>query len=134
MKILGLDIGQRRIGAAISDGRIVSPYGVIEASLLEKTIAEINRIIREENVELIVIGIPPNKDTLEADKIHKLAIELAKMTSLPIEYEDETLTSKEAERILAGSGLDVKSEKYKQELDKLSAKLILEQYLNKPTN
>ena len=131
MKILGLDIGQKRIGVAISDGKICSPYGIIEIIDLSKAISEVSRIVREENVEKIVIGIPKDKDTLQADKIHKFAIEMAKILNLPIEYIDETLTSKEAERLLASADLDPKSEKYKQEIDKIAAKLILEQYLSK---
>ena len=128
--ILALDIGQRRIGLAIAKENIISTYGIVENTDLTKTIAEINRIVREQGIEQIVIGIPKNKDTFEADKIHKFALELAKTANLPIEYVDETLTSKEAERQLLNSGLDPKSEKYKQEIDKISAQLILEQHLN----
>ena len=129
-KTIGLDVGQKRIGVALTEGEIISPYGVIEASDLTQSILEIGRIIREENVDLIVIGIPKHKDTLQVDKIHKFALELVKAVNLPIEYQDETLTSKESERILATSKLDPKSQQYKQEVDKLSAKLILEQHLN----
>lgn len=131
MKILGLDIGQRRIGVAVSDGKICSPYGVIEIADLAQPISEISRIVREENIEKIIIGIPKSQDTLQADKIHKLAIEIAKNLSLPIEYVDESFSTKEAERTLAGSNLDPESLDYKQEIDKISAKLILEQFLNK---
>ena len=129
MKILGLDIGQRRIGVAIALGKIASSYAVIEMTDLTKTMAEVAQIIRKENIEKIVIGIPKNKDTFQADRIHKFAIELTKNVNLPVEYLDETLTSKEAERLLKASNLDPKSEKYREMVDKISAKLILEQYL-----
>ena len=131
MKILGLDIGQKRIGLALSDGKICSPYGLIEIAELFKAVSEVSQIIRKENVEKIIIGIPKNQNSLQADIIHKFAIELAKIINLPIEYVDESLTTKEAERLMTDSGQDEKSEKYKQEIDKLSAKLILEQYLSK---
>lgn len=131
MKILGLDIGEKRFGLAMADGKIASTYAVIKIDDLAKAILEVNRIIRQENIEKIIIGIPKNQDTLQADKIHKFAMELSKVINLPIEYIDETLTSKEAERILLSSGLEPTSEKYKQEVDKISAKLILEQYLSK---
>lgn len=137
MKILGLDIGEKRIGVAMADGKIASAYAVIKIDDLAKAILEVSRIVRQENIEKIIIGIPKNlpageagQDTLQADKIHKFALELAKVINLPIEYIDETLTSKEAERILSSSGLEPTSEKYKQEVDKISAKLILEQYIN----
>ena len=131
MKILGLDIGQRRIGVAMAEGKIASSLDIIEMADLTLAVAEVSQIVRAENIEKIIIGIPKNQDTLQADKIHKFAMELAKVINLPIEYIDETLTSKEAERILSSSGLEPTSEKYKEEVDKISAKLILEQYINK---
>lgn len=130
MKILGLDIGQKRIGVAISEGKIASAYTVIDGSDWEKAIFTLSGIIRAENVAQIIIGIPKNKDTFQSDKIHKFALELTKTVNLPINYVDETLTSKEAERIMKDLNCDPKSIEYKEEIDKLSAKLILEQYLN----
>lgn len=128
--ILGIDIGQKRIGIAISRDGLVVGFGVINNIGLEQTINEIGRIIRQEDISQVIIGLPKNKDSLQSDKIHKFAIEVTKKLNISIDYVDETLTSKEAERILKNSGLDPKSEKYKQEVDKISAKLILEQFLN----
>lgn len=131
MKILALDIGQKRIGVAIAEEKITSTYGIIDSSNWEKAIYEISGIVRAEKIEKIIIGIPKNKDNFQSDKIHKFALELTKRITLPIDYVDETLTTQEAERNLRDSKLDPKSKIYKSELDKLAAKQILEQYLSK---
>ncbi|MEK7143193.1 MAG: Holliday junction resolvase RuvX [Patescibacteria group bacterium] len=129
-KVLGLDIGQKRIGVAISSEKIISSSAVINNISLSSTLSEISQICRRENIAEIVIGIPKNRQTFQAQKIHKFALEITKNLNLPISYVDETLTSKEAERILARSRLNYTFQKYKEEIDKLSAKLILEQYLS----
>lgn len=130
-KILGLDIGEKRIGVAIATGKIIQSFGVIENRGLAQAVNEISRVAREEKIEKIVIGIPKNVNTFQQDKIHKFSLELAKNLNLPILHVDETLTSKEAERILTSQKLDPRSQEYKQEVDRLAAKLILEQYLSK---
>ena len=129
-KILGLDIGQKRIGTAVSSGEVIYLSSVINNTSLSLTLSEIGQICRRENIGEIVIGIPKNHQTLQAQKIHKFALELAKNLNLPIVYVDESLTSKEAERLLGGSRSQRASREYKDEIDKLSAKLILEQYLS----
>jgi len=130
-KILGLDIGTKRIGVALAEGAITSSYGIVDSSDYQTAILEIAKICHSETVEKIIVGIPKSEDTFQVDKIHSFAMELAKVVSLPIEYVDEAFTSKEAERMLENSKLDPKSENYKQEVDKIAAKLILEQYANK---
>ncbi len=132
-KILGLDIGDARIGVAIAEKKLVAPYGVVSGLNLQAAIAEIAKICRGEQIQEIIIGVPQNrqeKDTFQIDKIHSFARELSKNIQIPIIYIDETLTSKEAERLLARSQ-DKKTKKFKEEVDKLSAELILGQYLEK---
>lgn len=135
-KILGLDFGDKRIGAAIAEKNLVASYGVIDNENLQEAINEIGRICRAEQVGKIVVGLPQKhanrvaKDTYQLDKIHLFAHELSKNLQIPIDFVDETLTSKEAERLLAKSK-NKKSKKFKEEIDKISAKLILEQYLEK---
>lgn len=137
-KLLGLDIGKKRIGVAIAEDSIVAPRGIINNTSLDEVIREIGKICREEDISKIIIGIPKSPANIEADKIHKFAIELAKNLNLEVDFTDETLTSKEAERQLqnqsAGWRIDPKSRGFKEEVDKLSAKYILEQYLNKIHN
>ena len=129
-KLLGLDIGQQRIGVALAEGKTITTFGVVQNTGLKETIQRIREICRQEQIEKIIIGIPKNQDTFQADQIHKFALELAKNLPMEIDYIDETLTSKEASRILENVKIDPRSEKYRQEIDRLSAKMILEQYLN----
>lgn len=129
-KVLGLDFGQKRIGVAISEDNLSTPFNVVSSENLNKAISEINKICHQENIEKVIIGFPKSKDNIQADKVHKFAIELAKNLNLEIDFTDETLTSKEAERQLKNTNLDPKSKRYKEEVDKLSAKYILDQYLS----
>jgi len=130
-KLLGLDIGQKRIGVALAEGKIATTFGIIKNTGLKEAIQQIGEICRQEQIEKIIIGIPKNQDTFQADQIHKFALELTKSLSIEIDYIDETLTSKEASRILEKVKIDPRSEKYRREVDKLSAKLILESYLSR---
>lgn len=129
-KILGLDVGDARIGVAIAEKKLVAPYGVIDNANLQEAINEIGKICRTEQVDKIVVGLPKNKDTYQLDKVHLFAHELSKNLQIPINFVDETLTSKEAERILE-KNKGQKTQKYKEEIDKIAAQLILEQYLEK---
>lgn len=131
MKILSLDLGQKRIGVAVSDGEIVASLDTIETRDRTDALAQILKICRDEQVELIVLGLPRSQSSEAEDMVRSFALELNKIITLPVELIDETLTSKEAERILQNIRVDPKSEKYKKEVDRISAKLILEQYLKK---
>jgi len=127
-KILALDLGASRIGVAMAEGNLVSTLPTIDSKNREEAIQRILQIVRQEMVDKIVLGLP--KGNLQSeDLVRSFAIELNKAISLPIEFEDETLTSKEAERMLKNLKVNPQSEKYKKEIDKLSAKLILEQHL-----
>lgn len=130
MKILGLDIGEKRIGLAIARENIVSSRDGITYTNPEQAIQAIGKICRLEEIEKIVVGIPKNENIFQEDMIRKFAMELTKNFHLPINFVDETLTSKEAERMLRSSKLKPQSKKYKEEIDKISARLILEQYIN----
>lgn len=129
-RILGLDLGDRRIGVAISFDDLVSSLDTIVYSSREEAINRILEICRSEQIERIVIGMPVGIEQSE-DVVRSFAQEINKTVVLPIEYEDETLTSKEAERILKDQKINIKGEKYKQEIDRISAKIILQQYLNR---
>jgi putative Holliday junction resolvase len=129
MKILALDLGLQRIGVAVSDGKVVGSLPVIESGDRQAAVQQISKICREENIEVIVLGLSPNESTENADMVRSFALEINKMLPIPIKYIDESFTSKEAERLLTSSKFDPKSKEYKQEVDKLSAKIILEQYL-----
>jgi len=129
IKLLGLDLGLRRIGVALSDGEIVASQDTIRYYNRDEAIGKILGICRAEGVEKIILGLSKNKSSEAEDMVRSFALEINKLMPVPIEFVDETLTSKEAERVLKGLKIDIFSEKYKQEIDRISAKLILEQYL-----
>ena len=133
-KILALDLGLRRIGVAISEGNIVSGKETIETENRDNALNQILQICREENPKKIILGMPVSVSGEGEDLVRSFALELNKFIDIPIEFVDETLTSKEAERILKGLKIDPRSPKYKKEIDRISAKLILEQYLNEHQN
>lgn len=133
MKILGLDLGEKRIGVAFSEDNMVSSLETIIYTNREEAISKIGEICRHLEIERMVIGMPIGNVESE-DVVRSFALELNKTVELPIEYTDESLTSKEAERILKDKKINPRSEEFKQEVDRISAKIILEQYLNESSH
>ena len=129
MKILALDLGEKRIGVAFAEDDVISSLDTITYTNREEAINRISEICRQIEVDKMVIGMPVGNDQSE-DVVRSFALELNKIVELPIEYTDESLTSKEAERILKDKKINPRTKEYKQEIDRLSAKMILEQYLN----
>ena len=120
----------RRIGVAIAEGDTVASLPTIESDNRDEALQAILKICREEQIDKIVLGLSKNDSGEAEDMVRSFALELNKNIDVPIVYVDETLTSKEAERILKDMKVDPKSKEYKKEVDRISAKLILEQYLN----
>ena len=126
MKILGLDIGEKRIGIAISDRdeKISAPYGIIDNDSNFKT--NIEKIINEYNIKKIVIGMPY---TLKGDigtqarKVIQFVKENINFENVDIDYFDERFTSSIPEYEIK------KSKMKKKDIDKLSAAIILQDYL-----
>lgn len=128
-KILAIDLGQKRIGLALLEQDIVRGLETLKYRNLEDALGKLSKIIHSEEIEKIIIGLPKGNQRSE-DQARSFAQNLNKLIEIPVEYTDESLTSREAERLLKDSKLNPRSEKYKCEVDKISAKLILEQYLN----
>jgi len=131
MVILALDIGQKKIGIAItSSGIIAQELTTIENN--QKAIVFLADLVRQRKIGKIVVGLPVLKSgtiSTQAKFVKGFMAELEDHIKLPVEYEDEYLTTKEAERILRETGLT--QEQIKTRVDQMSAKIILEQYLNK---
>lgn len=136
-RILGLDVGTKTIGVAVSD-----PFGWTAQGLetvqinVEKEIFGLERlseIIDEYSVEKIVVGLPKNMDGTLGERA-EASIEfgelLKKEFSLPIEYEDERLTTAQANRMMIEEG-DLSRRKRKKIVDKLAAIMILQNYLDR---
>lgn len=132
MKTLGLDMGSKRIGLAISDveGTFAFPSGKLERKGRKVDLEAIAALVREREVERIVIGIPlhmsgrPGKG---AEAAHAFARDLAEVTGILVETLDERLTTVEAERALNATGRSAK--KQREVVDSVAASIILSTYL-----
>ena len=132
-RILALDVGDKRIGLALSDPlkMIANPLETLFRTTLNKDMAHLLDIINQKEVELIVCGMPVSmmaKETEQTIKTKQFVEELSKRTDLPIKLIDERLTTSSAERVLIEGG--VRRENRKQVIDKVAATIILQNYLD----
>lgn len=133
MSFICLDVGDKRIGVALSHSQVLSSeYVTIENK--EDVFEKIKEICQKEDAEKIIVGLPIPSKTSESEQTKKVKIfaeKLGKIINLPIILENETLTTSEALQILQDEGLTI--EEAKGRVDQLSAKLILQQYLEGQT-
>lgn len=132
MKYLGLDLGTKTLGLAITDalGIIASPYKVIRYDNIEFLIDELLIIIKNENVSELVLGLPKNMNNslgFAAERSLNFKSELEKKCDLPIHLIDERLSTMEAENILLSS--DTSRNKRKKIIDAYAASIILDTFL-----
>ena len=133
MKIMAIDYGDARTGAAVSDltGSIVGYTTVIHSWNRKKTISELVRLVREQGVERVVMGFPRNMDGSEgprAELYRAFAADLEAALGMPVLLWDERRTTVEAHNILSETGYHGK--KRKNTVDAVAASLILEGYLS----
>jgi putative Holliday junction resolvase len=134
LKILGLDLGERRIGLAISDETqtIASGLGVYTCRSLSEDLEYLKGLVDREGIELIVLGLPRNMDGslgVKAQQAQEFKRLLEDALPIPVELFDERLTTSEAERVLLEA--DLSRRKRKQLRDQLAAVLILQGYLDR---
>jgi len=135
MRALGIDFGERRIGLALSDpeGRFALPHGVLPRASDRDAVAEIARLAAAEGVELLVVGEPRRPaDGLAGDavaRVHAFAAKLGRATGLPIEWVDETLTSREAAERLRAVGGSRRARR--DRLDAIAAQILLQEALDR---
>lgn len=135
-RVLGLDVGLRRIGVAVSDPLGITAQGLDTLHRKNKKydFAYLHRLIREYKVKEIVVGLPLRMSGLEgsqADKIHDFADDLRKHFKLPVHLWDERFTSAEANRLLRDTDLSI--EKRGQAVDRMAAILILQGWMDHRT-
>ena len=131
-RILGLDVGDARIGVSISDELCIAAHGLctIYRKSRKKDVHAVRQIINEYNVEKLIVGLPKmlnGEIGIQAQKVQKFIADLQKL-NIPIVTWDERLTTAEAHRILRETNASRK--KRKKVIDQLSAVLILEAYLD----
>ena len=137
--MLGLDLGQRRIGLAVSDpaGVIAFPIGALDRQGLAKDVQALCELIRERGVVAVVIGLPLHLDGRAgtgAGAARRFAAALGEACSLPVALVDERLTTVIAERALREEPRGRRRGKRpaKQQVDALAAALILRTWLEQP--
>jgi len=133
MRILALDHGTKRIGVAVSDEMkiIASPLEYIPAEPFAGFLARLKEIIREKEVELIIIGMPRNMDGSygpAALKVQEFVAVLKDSIAIPIKTLDERLTTVQAQKFLIQG--KVRREKRKEKVDKTAAAILLQSYLD----
>lgn len=133
-RIMGLDVGDRTIGVAVSDLLMITAQGVttIKRTNLKNDINELKKIIEEYKVTIIVSGLPKMLDGtvgIQGEKVLEFLEKLKKRVDLPIELEDERFTTSISERMLIDA--DVKRKKRKEVIDKLAAVQILTTYMQR---
>jgi putative Holliday junction resolvase len=133
MKVLGLDIGDRRIGVAVSDEEmsIARPLAVIDRNNDDSAIEEISETIKEQDVKVVVYGNPlslSGSSGRQAEMTSRFAERIGEAVGVPVIPQDERLSSAEAEKALIAQGL--KREKRRAVIDKVAAAIILQAYLD----
>jgi len=133
VRALGLDIGERRIGVAVSDptGTVATPLVVLDARALARDATPLRRLVEDYEPMLFVVGLPL---TLSGDEGPQAAIvkatvrRLVQPLGIPVAYHDERLSSTAANRAMAEAGADEKARR--GSVDMVAASLLLQSYLD----
>jgi putative Holliday junction resolvase len=132
VRVLAIDLGQRRIGLAVSDpdGELALPAGTLVRRDARTDLAELRRTIAERDIERVVVGLPLHMDGRagrEALAAQRFADTLARDTGLPVETFDERWTTREAERALREGGR--RGPRSRAVVDAVAATLLLRAWL-----
>jgi putative Holliday junction resolvase len=133
-RYIGLDFGGRRVGVAVSDpgGLIAQPYDTLVIKNLDEAVSGVCRLVAEFDAAGVVLGLPLNLSGDASDlstTVRKFADRLRASCPVPIHFEDERLSSKQAEATLHAMGKKIKGNKEK--IDRISAALILQTFLDR---
>jgi putative Holliday junction resolvase len=131
-RVLGLDVGSRRIGVAVSDPLGITAQGLdtLQRTTKRRDFDHLQRVIQEYDVREIVVGLPlrmSGAEGIQSDKMQVFAEELRKRFRLPVHLWDERLTSVEANRLLREADLSI--EKRGKAVDRMAAVLILQGWM-----
>lgn len=136
MRVMGLDFGAKTVGVAISDELLITAQGIEtierkEENKLRRTLARIEALIVEYEVEEIVLGLPKNMNNsigARAELTIEFKDRLERRTGIPVVLWDERLTTVAAEKAMIEAG--IRWEHRKEHVDKIAACLILQGYLD----
>ena len=136
MSVLGLDLGTKTLGVAISHTNIIAnPYKTIRYNNYDSLLNEVLNIINKEKVEKIVLGLPKNMNNTSGEAaLRSISFKekLSKLVDIPIILVDERLSTIEAENILLTN--DMSRKKRKSVIDSAAAMIILDTYLRMEKN
>ncbi len=137
MRVMALDIGQKRIGIAISDpdGHVASPVCVLPANEVFQHAPSFVRVLQDWEPELLVSGLPrelSGRNGQQATRIKKQAHQIAERCHLPLQFVDERLSSQSAKRILRERGLSERDMRGK--VDSIAASIFLQTWLDAQNN
>jgi putative holliday junction resolvase len=135
MRSLGLDIGDKRIGVALSDplGILASPLLVFEHTDDDGDIAAILQMVKKYSAEIIIVGLPQSMDGTigsQAEKVKFFTDKLKQQSPFRVEFRDERLTTVAAKRMMEEAGSKKRPKGKKVEYDAAAAAVILQSYLN----
>ncbi|MGD0015850.1 MAG: Holliday junction resolvase RuvX [Bryobacteraceae bacterium] len=132
-RILALDVGQRRIGVAVSDELGLTAQGLetIERSRTREDYARLSRLAAQKGAVMILVGNPihmSGREGRQTEWVRRFATGLAARSGLPVELWDERLTTAQAQRVLHASGVSL--QKRTRAVDRLAAVILLQSYLD----
>lgn len=137
MRIMGLDVGSKTVGVAISDPLGFTAQGVeiiqIDEEAGEFGFERLGELVKQYNVDKFVVGLPKNMNNTEGPRVKASKAygdQIKELFNIPVDYQDERLTTVQAERMLVEQA-DVSRGKRKKVIDKLAAQLILQNYLDR---
>lgn len=137
MRLMGLDVGAKTVGVAISDPLGFTAQGLeiipINEAKEEFGFERLEELVKQYKVEKFVVGLPKNMNNTSGPRVEasqNYGKKIADLFGLPVEYQDERLTTVQAERMLVEQA-DVSRGKRKKVIDKLAAQLILQNYLDR---
>ena len=137
MRIIGLDVGSKTIGVAVSDPLGFTAQGLeiipINEAKGEFGFDRLADLVKDYKVEKFVVGLPKNMNNTSGPRVEASQAygkKIKELFDLPVEYQDERLTTVQAERMLVEQA-DVSRGKRKKVIDKLAAQLILQNYLDR---
>ena len=136
MRYMGLDLGTKTCGISLSNGVIASVYGTLRHNEeYDRILEEIKNLAIEKKIDVIVLGFPKNMNNTVGERAEitlEFKDKLEKLTNLPVELEDERLTSKVANDVLIS--IDTSRKKRKERVDGMASVIILQSYLDRKGN
>ncbi|AND80171.1 Holliday junction resolvase RuvX [Streptococcus pantholopis] len=137
MRIMGLDVGSKTVGVAVSDLLGMTAQGLEIIKINEEAgefgFDRLNELVKEYKVDKFVIGLPKNMNNTSGPRVmasRAYGDQLKSLFKLPVDYQDERLTTMQAERMLVEEA-DLSRGKRKKVIDKIAAQLILQNYLDR---